>query len=220
MREVLESALSDAVASRVLFEALEGRPLPRGLPDVRLLVRGPLAERLAARLGDDAAEIVVDDIDAMLTRSAAMGDLEIEVDVDEEATITREMLHAGEAPVPVLVAAANDSLALLLAASLGAARVHAETAQDEAALRKRTFSLGPIFAVVHGADPPHGEPSGLASALAAMPASVVRLLWAADAPAAAPLVTELDRRGIDVVRLVRANGIDPLLDLVRSRHRP
>lgn len=93
-----------------------------------------------------------------------------------------------------------------------------QLARDEPTLRRLTFADAPLVALIDGEDPPAIEAAALASALAAMPEKIVRVLWAADVPMAAALARALDRRGTYVLRVARNDGLDPLLDLVRSRH--
>lgn len=222
MREVLESALASDVASRVMFDALAGRAMPKDGDDVLAFVRGALRVRLVAHLGAAQADELVGQLDAMLARHAATGsfvDVEVDVDAlaDGEPSVTRAMAIKFRAPVPVLVAAGSDRLATLLEAALGPACVVTTVAGDAAALRRRSFADSPLLALIDGEDPPAATPDELAGALAAMPDGVVRVAWAADAPALAPVLRALDRRGTYVVRLERKDGVEPLLDLVRSR---
>lgn len=123
VREVLESTLSHDVASRVMFEALAGRTMPRDADDVLVFVRGPLALRLVAQVGAETASHLVSQLDSMLVRHATTGSFyDVDVEVDElgggEPSVTKAMALSFQAPVPVLVAAGTDRLAGVLEISL------------------------------------------------------------------------------------------------------
>ena len=72
VREVLEGALAPAVATSVLFEALDrwDRGIPADAGEVLELVRGPLALALARKLDEDGASQLVAILEARLVQSA------------------------------------------------------------------------------------------------------------------------------------------------------
>jgi hypothetical protein len=119
---------------------------------------------------------------------------------------------------PILGAPTPTQLASLLDLSLGEDYARVLSVSDDAEIRRLTFSDLPLVALVDGRSPPHDAES-IAAALGDMPSSVVRAIWAADAPEALFLTRALADRGVYTVDVAHSDGLDPLLDLVRSRRR-
>jgi hypothetical protein len=75
----------------------------------------------------------------------------------------------------------------------------------------------PDVVLVDATDFPPVEPDELATALATGPSTLVRVLWGADLPYGRGVVAAATARGVALIALERAHGVEPLLDLVRSR---
>lgn len=234
VREVLEGALSPAVATAVLFEALDrwDRGIPADAREVLELVRGPLASALERKLDPDAATQLVATLEARLAQSLPPPDessfeveveIEIEddlvspfVDADDELTSTTQMAAVSH-PVSVLVVSGAPEFGLRLRATLGDERVHTLTVEDEAALRHATFSANPQLVVVDATAPPRITSGELATALRSLPDATLPVLWGLDTPYG----QETRTRGgaARTLFLDREEGIEPLLDLILSRFR-
>jgi len=236
VREVLEGALAPAVATSVLFEALDrwDRGIPANAGEVLELVRGPLSDALRSKLDEAAAGELTATLEARLAHGAAHSavlepevDLEVEIDLeddlvspfvdeDQELTTTTQM-SAVSHPVSVLVVSGDRQFGARFTATLGEDRVHTLTVEDESALRHATFSANPQIVVVDATAPPRIPPAELAAALRNLPDATLPVLWA--------LETEYGRSTRELAResrtlfLERREGIEPLLDLILSRFR-
>jgi hypothetical protein len=221
LHEVLEGAMTRPVAARLVFEALGDCRVPESIDDLLAFAQGPLAIRLVAYLGATPAEEMTTRLVRLLERRKRTGsfsDLEITLAPDDETAPTRAVAVAVDDPVPVMVVGGTYELSLLLDVVLGDDFASVTPCRDAAEIRRLTFAELPFVVVVDGESPPD-DPIGVAGALADMPASVVRVIWAADAPAAAPVARALVARGGYAVQVSRSDGIDPLLDLLKSRRR-
>ena len=247
VREVLEGALAPAVATSVLFEALDrwDRGIPADAGEVLELVRGPLALALARKLDEDGASQLVAILEARLVQSApppsssdAASDSDFEVDVEidleedlvspfvdaeDELTSTTQMAAVSH-PVSVLVVSGELQFGLLLKATLGEDRVHTLTVKDDAALRHATFSANPQLVVVDATAPPNMRSDELAAALTRLPDATLPVLWALDTPFGRETRSQIQgghpqSGGMRTLFLEREEGIEPLLDLILSRFR-
>lgn len=118
-------------------------------------------------------------------------------------------------PVPVLVVSSSFVFAYRLEAALGPVMVRAETVDDLRRLRGAIREMRPRLVVVDGAEAPVLEPAELAEEIA-LP-GVVCVVWAREMAYARRMIESLESLEANVVSLSRKDGIDPLLDLVRSR---
>lgn len=216
VREALEGALAPAVATRVLFDALDrsGRGVPASPEEVLELVRGPLAAILEHRLGTDASDELVRSIEARV--GALAGEVEVDVELDEEDESRTSQMAAVPYPVSVVVVSASDELAARLLAAIGEARVHPHTARDEQGFRHATFSMSPLLAIVDCAHPSIGA-RALAAALRGLPDRTLAVVWGEETPYGRDLRARLEADGARALFLDRAEGNGPLLDLVLSR---
>ncbi len=213
VRECLEGALAPAVATGVLFDALDRfGAVPADSEQVLAMVRGPLRELVGDRLGADG-DALLEDIEAHLVELT--GELEVEIDLDDaDEAFTKQMASVPH-PVVVLVVSAERSFADRLLAAIGDERVYPHTVSDEAAFRHAMFSMSPLIAVLDSVRPPEATPSTLAAALRGLPDQTLPVVWAADAELGQDLHGRLGHER--VLFFDRREGIEPLLDLVLSR---
>jgi hypothetical protein len=224
VRESLEAVVAPTVASSVVFEALEatGGRIPEGAEGAIVLVDGALRKALAKRLGEDA-DAIVDDLVRTLRALAPKRPPPIPSAAPDprqqrrrDLDVTREVV-LDDRPVIVAVVAGNEDFCDRLQASLGAARV---TALPAATIDKlgEVINIGaPQIVLIDAADFAAIEPEDLAKLLEALPLSTVRAIWGADLPYGASLLRAMIARKIPATPFDRREGIDPLLDLVRSR---
>jgi hypothetical protein len=169
---------------------------------------------------DDIADLEGVDFNTVLHHDNAF-DLEIDVDFDDEhggGLVRSDTVHVrvvGDA-VPVLVVSGSGSLVDELSGRLGAALVRAITVNDESGLRHYTFSMSPLLVVVDASEPPAIRAAELARALRGQPHSVLPVLWASDLPYGRDVAIHL-REEDRVILLAMTEGVEPLLDLIRSR---
>ena len=117
-------------------------------------------------------------------------------------------------PVPVRILGAGESFATRLRYALGPARVDASRrAQPKALCDEAELAI----VVVDASDFVPIEPEQLVRELAGLPPTVTLALWAAELPFGQRFQEALAAAGVPAVVIAQAEGIDPLLDLIRSR---
>ena len=217
VREKLESILAPDLAHAVLFEALSalgGRP-PTSETSVIALIDGPLRRALARRLDpDDIEHLIAEMVDEVQRVFAAAPSPQNGRFRELEVTLA---IHRGKGAVGVLVFSGSDDLAARLQIALGPDRVAARTCTSRAevdALLKGNVSA---ILLVDSVDFPPIEPVELAERIAAAPPGTVRAIWGTDLGYGGVVLGELLARHSSVTPLDRREGIEPLLDLVRSR---
>ncbi len=229
VREALEGVVSPTLATTLLYEALEksGGPPPSTLEAMHAFALGPLELALRRRLRDeDASEIRVR-IEQLFARSGRSGDaagLDLDVDVDlaegegtSDATATAQMAVVRR-PVPVVVLSAREQFASRLVLCLGEDRVKTIAVSDVAALSKAVFAYSALVVVLDGHSPAEVDAESLVLGLRRLPNGATTIVWASDAEGGARLSGMLEAGGASVVTLGTADGIEPLLDLILSRH--
>ena len=221
--EHLEGLLAPEVASAVVFEMLEpfGGQMPVG-EDLRLLITETLCDTLAARLGEDQAFEVTQQIAMVLGLGPSPGSARRRSSVPspEEAMRrsdfpTAEMsVSAGAAKV--LVVSAGPGMERRLFASLGP-QVTAIPVRKLDRLAQFIRELTPQLVLVDATDP--AESAGrVAGTLDACAANIVTVLWGSEQPFGRAILDSLgEHGGRSLIALDRREGVEPLLDLIRSR---
>ncbi len=217
VREKLESVLAPAIAQSALFEALAeagGRP-PTSHDAVVALIDGPLRRALTRRL-------TADDLDPLLSEIVlAVGRVFASNPVPQkgrfrELEITFQITR-GKGAVAVLVFSGSDELSARLEVALGADRVAPRTCTSRAEIEALLEGNAPPILLVDAVEFPPIEPVELAELLATAPRGTVRAIWGADLGYGSVVLGELVDRNVTATPLDRREGIDPLLDLIRSR---
>ncbi len=228
VRKALEGVLSPSATSSVLFEALgqHDQPVPGTPEELMLLVRGPLSRALSKRLGEEQAQSVVEQIEATLPRDSFAPEEEIVIQRDtpppprkpkgRDADATRAV-PTHSAPVAVAVIAAHSGFADRLRAALGPRRVTPTSVSDPRQLPD--VAPTPAIVILDGSDFTTIEPRTIAQLIGRLPGMVTTVVWASDLPYGRSVLAPLEQAGLTVVPLTRGEGIDPLLDLIRSRRR-
>lgn len=222
VREKLESVLAPALASSVLFEALAevgGRPPTSGEATLAL-VEGPLARVLGRRVRGAEADVIVDELVAtlrMIVGPAVTPATPMSRQQLRELEVTLE-IPLDRGAVAVLVLAGKEDLALRLEAALGPARVATRTVTTQSELASRIGSgrLPPIV-LVDAVEFPTIEPVELARMLERSTPGTIHAIWGADLAYGSMVLAELVARRLPATPLDRREGIEPFLDLVRSR---
>lgn len=223
VREKLESVLAPALASSVLFEALadgDGRPPSTG-EGTLAFVKGPLARVLARKIRGETGTVIVKDLTEML--EAIVGPQLTPVSPAHRNKVVRDMdvtfeITRDKGAVPVLVLASQDALAARLEAALGPGRISTRTVSTkhelEGQLKKTSFAK---ILLVDAIEFPSIEPVALAALLQSSPPGTIHAIWGADLAYGSVLLGELLEKRVPATPLDRREGIEPLLDLVRSR---
>jgi hypothetical protein len=102
--------------------------------------------------------------------------------------------------------------------AIGDERVYVSSVQDEGALRHATFSTNPMIVVVDAERPPSIEPHALAAALNGLPDATLSVVFAASTEYGRTVRAHLPD-GASTLFIERADGVEPLHDLVLSRHK-
>lgn len=123
-------------------------------------------------------------------------------------------------PVIVIVVASGASFASRLQGALGATRVIPVPAATVERMDEQLRVAAPQIVLVDAADFAPIEPERLAVFLEKLPATTVRAIWGADLPYGGAVLRAMMARSAHATPLDRREGIEPLLDLVRSRQRP
>lgn len=222
VREKLESVLSPQLASSILFEALAevgGRPPASGEATLAL-VEGPLARVLGRRVRGTEGDVIMGELLEMLR--AIVGPVLTPVTPMSRAQV-RELevtleIALDKGAVGVLVLAGKEDLAMRLEAALGPGRVATRTLTTggELTTAMRSGRVPPIV-LVDAVEFPSIEPVDLAKLLERSPPGTVHAIWGADLAYGSVVLGELVERRIPATPLDRREGIEPFLDLVRSR---
>lgn len=219
MRRGLERVLSPATATGAIFEALDRwqHGVPADRDAVLALIRGPLTEVLRERVGVDRTAALVRSLEAELEGAGAT-DLDVDVEIEDEIEDIPETVQmtAVPHPVSVLIVGATDEFARRLVTALGEDRVKVETVRDEWQVRHAVFSGSPLVVVVDACAPPAVRPPELAELLAQVPEATLPILWGNETDYGKAMRAK--GLGQRVVSLPRSEGIEPLFDLVLSRH--
>ncbi|MGE0787126.1 MAG: hypothetical protein AB7S26_15740 [Sandaracinaceae bacterium] len=214
IRETLEGVLHPSTASTVFFEAISagGGALPGNAEQALALARGPLKKNLADRLGDDEANTVVTHLEHMLGGSAPQ--VPRRASRNDEVT---QNLHLSDEVLPVYVLAGSARLADQLRAVVGPQAMTPLVIGDPELLRTRVAQIKPGFVLIDGSDFPAIEPSELALTLAKLGGQIVIALWGADLPYGQSVLAEAYEAGCGFTPFDRREGIEPLIDVIRSR---
>lgn len=205
--EALRSALSELLprdlGPQLLFQALRPLPnLPRTQDEVEALVAGSLREALIREVGASRGEDLTQRLTERLQAQRPAH--------DPDATRSLPTLRH---PVPVMVVGASRRFGDKLAAALGPRRVEVTTCDSLDAIERAMARLDIALAVIDASDFASIEPPALALALGRLRPTAARVVWAASLPYGKALLARLPGG----VSLEADEGVDPLLDLVRSR---
>lgn len=220
VREVLEGIVSPTVATAVLFEALEEshEAPPETLEDMRRFARGPLGSAVRRKVRSEEAAAIVERVETLFARAAEAESLSVEIVVDSADVTATAQLTVVKSPVPVLVLSGVESFARRLEACLGRDRIATTTVQDAGGLTRAVFAEEPIFVLVDATEPVPIDEVALTGALLRLPDSTTPVIWGSESRTGQDLIRRAERDGVNVVPIARADGIEPLLDLVLSRY--
>lgn len=223
LRRALEDALDTRLASAVLFEALgeAGCSVPQNLSELLDVLRGPLYEVLARRLDETRAAILVEQIEEELTpETDALATVEVPLELlvprTEREDATAPVLRRS-APVSVSVLAEGQGLAMRLVTTLTDERVSPHAHSDP---ERWPEAEPPQIVILDAGDfPTHTTPRRIIEWGLTLPATTARVLWASKLPYGKSFQKELAKDPGEWLTFDQREGIEPLLDLIRSRRR-
>jgi len=222
VREALEGVLAPEVVSQVMFEALEaqGDAIPSNEVQLVAFARGPLHKALLTRLGMQNASVASEHVVALLEAARMKRP---PPPLPPSASVSRNRgeptlaLPAYSEPVEVMVVAGGGAMVSRLDAALGSGRVSPWAAIGVDDVRAGLRDAAPAIVLVDAADVPAVDVWTLASLLAAAPATAVCVVWGVELPFGRRLVQAARSVGAEIGWLSRRDGVEPLLDLIRSR---
>jgi hypothetical protein len=222
VREKLESLLAPELASSILFDALAevGGAPPASGEATLALVEGPLARVLGRRVRKAEADVIVRELVDTLRVIVGPALTPVQPMTREkvrELEITLE-IQIGRGAVGVLVLSSKPDLAMRLEAALGPGRISTRTLATGAMLESqlRAAELPPIV-LVDAVEFAPVEPVELAAVLKRSRKGTIHAIWGADLAYGSMVLGELLARRVPATPLDRREGIEPFLDLVKSR---
>ncbi len=218
IRESLEGMLAAEVASKVIFEALEpyGGDLPSGEGLARF-VETELKLSLTARAGHEIAQDVTSRISSVLHLLIPGKGDDAEADPPWQRQTAELSLVRGS--VRVAVVSATSGMDRRLLAAMGE-RVMPMGVRRVSRLAVVATDLHPQIVLIDGADPPPDRAADLLGPLGLLADEALVVVFGAGEPWAQQAVQTIEAMGVGAPKLVeldRREGVDPLLDLIRSR---
>ena len=212
IRTKMEALLAPRTASAIIFDALasdRANEIPDKPAALYRFVTGPLRGAAERRIGAaDAKQLI-----AQLEKALVVG-----ARPEPEITAGRTLeLPIGGGPIQVVVASVDASLAVALRASVGGDRLGVQVVETPTALRGAVRRLRPELVVLDGTAAISGVLEEIVAAIETLPPTSARLLWGHDHPFGARLAKVLEDRRCEFSRIDHREGVEPLLDLVRSR---
>jgi hypothetical protein len=223
VREVLEGAFSPELATQLMFEALQAvGDVPTSPESVLKFCRGPLAQIVEDVVGQDARAAVLVRLEQVLVKGDMTGtDIPIDVDLEDEPSMTMVMPTVWREPVSVLVVSSTGDFAQRLHAALGASRVTVATVDGEMDVRKGVFQMSPLLVVVDATAAPRMERGAIAAAFRGLPDNVLPVVWGAETEYGDGLANAMRAAGVHAAISLRyGEGIPAFLDLVLARYQP
>ena len=228
LRKTLESALETTMASTVLFEALgvTGAAVPETTDEVMSVVRGPLRSVLLNHLAPGDADLLIDRIEARLEATRKREDpqtLELPLDAlvpdEPRSGDSTKSFPTAHRAVSVVVIAGSAAFAGRLRAALGSGRVAPIPTMGPETLMDVLGGDPPALIVVDAADISAISATSILSAAHTVPRTTACILWGADLPFGRSFALKIAAQDRPWVTLPLKEGIGPLLDLIKSRHR-
>lgn len=216
IRESLEGVLHPSAASTLFFEAMQARggDLPQDPREALDLVNGPLRDALREKLGPDG-EALADHIGMMLASIGRV--VRKRPSRHDEAT---RAVNLSDATMAVFILTSSDLLVAQLHASVGPKVITPVHAADHETLIHRLDQLAPSFVLIDASEFPAIEPDDLAQTLERLPSEVVKALWGSDLPYGQGVMAAAHRLGFTLTPFDRREGIEPVIDVIRSRKAP
>jgi len=214
LREALEGHFSAHQASALLYRAMdEHGSIPEGIDEVLAFCGGALSQVIEDRHGAEARDAVTRYLSTVLGEIPAPKEAP---ELEAWDQVTEEQARHGGA-VPVIFLSENLQRGQMLEVALGTERARLLRAGELAALRPPTLDVFRPMLVLIDAAEPVADATRTAAALDALPTDVDVVVFASDERFGRELVGALSRQ---VIGLPREEGIEPMCDLVLTRHQP
>ena len=112
----------------------------------------------------------------------------------------------------------RSSIAVRLRAALGGIQIQVVSAADVPTAQTAATKENPEVIVID-ALAPISDPDAVMDFLAALPQTTTSVLWGEEQPFGRDLKHQAVQRRLKLTTVERSEGVDPVLDLIRSRHR-
>jgi hypothetical protein len=214
IREAIEGVVAPKMAAAILFDALElegSDSLPSSKDALLAFVLGSLRAVVIRRLGTAEASEVVQRIKKTVETVSEAGD------GGRVSSVATLEIEVGTGPVRVLVLSKTTSMAVRLRAALGGFQIQVASASDTGAARTVGKRLDPEIIVID-ADAPISDADGVMLFIETLPMTSTSVLWGEDQTFGRTLKHEAVQRRVKLTTVDRSEGVDPVLDLIRSRH--
>lgn len=230
LRESMEGLLVPDLVARAIFDALGeyGGNLPQRGKDLKTFVEGPLSRTLMRRV-DQATRL------AILDRLRPIVEAIIQSEIPPpSAVVPRVSIPAapssGFDQLPterrltqshpcVLIVAGGRSMQVRLRLAVGAT-LEASTVRNAVEVHAAILAKAPRLLLVDATDPADVPARELARALSRGCVDSLVVVWGSTRPAGAELLGRLSDVAPPPLGLEEAEGVEPLLDLVRSHGMP
>lgn len=224
LREAMTGFLVPELVSRTIFEALGeyGGSVPQRGEDLKTFVEGPLARALILRVDERTQRAVVASLRPILTDiirselpppsaaalAAAPSALPEHDDLPTAPRLTTSQPY-------VLLVASNRAMEQRLRLAVGP-ELGASTARTVVDVQAGLIARSPRLVLVDATDPPPLTHDVLARAILRNRLDALVVVWGATRPFARALLAALTDTEPLPIGLHEAEGVEPLLDLVRS----
>lgn len=226
LREAMEGVLAPDLVARAIFDALGeyGGHLPQRGRELKTFVEGPLSRTLARRVDDELRQSILD-------RLRPIVEAIIQSEIPPPSPSIRSVRIPATAPmgltdapterrlmssIPyVLIVSAGKAMETRLKMALGET-LGVSTARGAVDVHAAILAKSPRLLLVDATDPVDVPMRDLTRALArACPDSLI-CVWGATRPFGEKLLTTMAVAVPPPIGLEEAEGVEPLVDLVRS----
>ncbi len=230
LREAMEGLLVPDLVARAIFDALGeyGGNLPQRGKDLKTFVEGPLSRTLMRRV-DEATRL------AILERLRPIVEAIIQSEIPPPAAVVPRVAipaapSSGFDQLPterrltqshpyVLIVAGGRSMQVRLRLAVGAS-LEVSTVRNAVELHAAILARSPRLLLVDAADPADIAARELARALSRACVDSLVVVWGSTRPVGADVLSRLSDAAPPAIGLEEAEGVEPLLDVVRSHGMP
>lgn len=216
IREGLEAVIEPEVASAVVFDALEwenAADLPGTHEELLQFLRGSVKKAAAVRLADDAVQQAVARAEELLKQTFANVGTPT-----SNAGATTVRLPMIEGPVRVILLSKSASLGVRLRAALGGERIRLQVCGTVEQLARMKERMQPDVFIMSADGIDGAAPGPLQVFVNDLPKTTTSVVWGSEVPALSKVINALEQSKRPILVMDRRAGVDPLLDVIRSRH--
>ena len=229
LREAMEGFLLPEDVALTIFEALaeHGAEVPGTGHELNAFVRGPLTRALEKRLGTPELRAMISGIEPILrgmmasAPPRALARDQRPTPVPGAPTLDEVPTQPGGGPTEafVLVLSQNDALQRRLELAVGSG-LRATTAKNTVAVHAAVLGHSPSLSVFDATDPPPVPAAEAARAVRRGPEGSFVVVWGVESSYGRDVMLAFEGKTPRPMGLALSEGVEPLLDLVRSHGLP